>query len=409
MSLAKCWTRVHPIMVKRASMCTIWDTDDKEYIDCAAGIATVNTGHCHPHVVEAIRRQAGEVIHAQVNAHPSNTLVKYAARLKAWLPEGMDSLFFCNSGAEAVEGTAKLIRAATGREAILGMSHAFHGRTSLAMTLTTSGSKYRPHHSPCAPGIHQVNRPTSDAEVDMCKRQLADFSSGVLPWSQVSGVVLEPILGEGGFAPQRPAWMTHLREQCAENGALFVADEIQSGFWRCGKMWGFQHFPDVAEPDVVIFGKGIAGGMPFAGFAASSKLMDALQPGNHGGTFGGNAVCAAAADAVLDIISEKSFEENISARGAQFYKGLMELHAKYPHVITEVRGEHQGLMIGFDLNDTIKAKAFVHAMREDHSVLMFAPCGNEGRTLRLMPPLVITEDECARVLDAAEGTCAKMA
>ena len=400
MSLARCWGRVTNLTMTKGLGSTVWDVDGKSYIDCASGIAVTNVGHCHPQVVEAIKVQAEKMIHCQVNCHYNDTLLEFTRRFEKHMPEGIDNFFFCNSGAEATEGSAKLVRAATQRMNILAMESAFHGRTATAMALTSSGSRYTSPNFPTAANIHHVHRPLNAEDVSNCIRSLELYSRGKMDWSTVAGVLIEPVQGEGGFHKMEEAWMNHLRKKCTENGALFCVDEIQSGFCRSGKMFGFEHFPH-AKPDVVLFGKGIAAGMPFAGFAASKKVMDSLEPGMHGGTYGGNPVAAAAALAVLDIMEDPTFLPNANARAKQFEDGLTLLQETYS-VIRDVRAT--GMMIAFDMPTNEDAKKLIHHMLSQH-ILMFAPCGIEGRTLRLMPPLVITPEEVAKVLDCLEKTC----
>ena len=406
MSLARCWGRVTNLTVSRALGSTIWDVDGKEYLDCASGIAVVNVGHCHPHVVAAIREQSGKFIHAQVNCHYSDTLLEFTRRFEKHMPEGVDTFFFSNSGAEAVEGTCKLVRAATQRMDVLGMHGAFHGRTATAMALTSSGARYRSPHFPSASNVHHVGRPLTAADVPRCVQELDQYTKGIMRWDGVAGVLIEPIQGEGGFHKMEAGWMNHLREKCTEHGALLCVDEIQSGFGRCGKMFGFEYFPE-AKPDVVLFGKGVAAGLPFAGFAASKEVMDSLEPSTHGGTYGGNPVAAAAAIAVLDIMEDPAFIESANARAAEFYSGLQTLQAAHPDAITDVRAT--GMMVGFDIRDNALAKQVVQRMLEEHRVIMFAPCGSDGITLRMMPPLVVTGEEVARILSGLESVFASLA
>ncbi|KAJ9442402.1 hypothetical protein DIPPA_26313 [Diplonema papillatum] len=405
MSLARCWGRVTNLTVTKALGSKVWDVDGAEYIDCTSGIAVTNVGHCHPQVVAAIQRQAEQFIHCQVNVHYSDTLLAYADRLKKHMPPGVDSFFFSNSGAEAVEGTCKLVRQATKRLNVLGMQGAFHGRTGTAMALTTSGAKYRAPFFPAAANVFSTQRPLRAGEVADCKAQLALLLKGTLTPETIAGVVQEPILGEGGFWRSPEGWLEHLRSVANDSGALLCYDEVQTGFGRCGSMFAYQQScPETTKPDVVIFGKGIAGGLPMAGFAAKKDVMDALEPSMHGGTYGGNPIAAAAAIAVLDVLEEPSFLPTANERAKEVLDGLRALSGVYPGLVLEPRGT--GFMIAFDMRTPEDAKALVDRLRTEHRILFFAPCGIEGRTLRVMPPLVITPTEVEQVLSALDSTLA---
>eukprot|EP01064_Diplonema_japonicum_P029344 TRINITY_DN4719_c0_g1_i1.p1 TRINITY_DN4719_c0_g1~~TRINITY_DN4719_c0_g1_i1.p1 ORF type:complete len:426 (+),score=112.56 TRINITY_DN4719_c0_g1_i1:65-1279(+) len=397
MSLARCWGRVTNLTMKSAKGCFVYDTEGKKYLDLTSGIAVVNTGHCHPHIVKAIQKQAEEFIHCQVNCHYSETLVNYCKRLEKHMPAGIDTFFFCNSGAEAIEGASKLIRAHTRRMNILAMNSAFHGRTATAMTLTSSGSKYTSPCFPAQPNIHHCERPTLPEDVESCIKSLDLKSRGNMAWDSVAGVLIEPIQGEGGFHKMPVEWMEHLKARCEDSGALLVADEIQSGFGRCGKMFGFEYYPNAA-PDVVVFGKGVAGGMPFAGFAASKKVMDSLEPSMHGGTYGGNPVAAAAANAVLDIMEDPAFLANANRQAERFLAAI----EKYPSLLNP---RATGMMVAFDMPSKEAATEFTSHMLQKHSIIFFAPCGIEGTTLRVMPPLTITDEETDMVVAALDETC----
>ena len=404
MSLARCWGRVTNLTIVEGRGCTVWDMARKSYIDCAAGIATVNTGHCHPRVVKAIEQQSNKIIHCQVNCYYSNTLVSYAERLQKHMPGDIDNFFFSNSGAEAVEGVAKLIRAHTKRLNILAVFGGFHGRTATAMTLTASGSRYRSPYFPSQSNIMHTVVPLCDEEVDSAIAHLDTLTTGMASWDSIAGVIIEPILGEGGYHKVPTRFLEHLSKKCKETGALLCFDEIQTGFGRTGKMFASDHTDIV--PDVVAIGKGIAGGMPFAGFAAKKEIMDSLEPGMHGGTYGGNPVAAAAAHAVLDIMEEPEFLESVNERSSQLSAGLADLQSQYSNFMTAIRCN--GMMIAWDMPSTKLCTDLVSIMLEKHSVILFAPCGSEKRTLRFMPPLVMSEAEADQVLVALEQTLKEM-
>eukprot|EP01060_Flectonema_neradi_P018928 TRINITY_DN258_c0_g3_i1.p1 TRINITY_DN258_c0_g3~~TRINITY_DN258_c0_g3_i1.p1 ORF type:complete len:414 (+),score=85.54 TRINITY_DN258_c0_g3_i1:23-1243(+) len=403
MSLARCWGRVTNLTITRGKGCTVWDTNGKAYIDCAAGIATVNTGHCHPKVVSAIKEQSNKIIHCQVNCHYSDTLTSYAARLSKHTGN-LDNFFFSNSGAEAIEGTAKLMRAYTKKLNILAVFGGFHGRTATAMTLTASGSRYRSPYFPAQPNIIHTTVPLCEEEVDDAINHLNTITTSVASWDSIAGVIIEPILGEGGYHKVPTRFLKYLSDKCTENDSLLCFDEIQSGFGRTGKMFAYEHTG--VSPDILTFGKGIAGGMPFAGFSSTKQVMNSLEPGMHGGTYGGNPVAAAAAHGVLDVMEDPAFFEAVRSRGAQLSKGLSDIKSQYPTLLTDIRCN--GMMIAWDMPTTALCTELSSRMLTEHNIILFAPCGSEKRTMRFMPPLVMSESVADVVLAALDKALKSM-
>ena len=304
-----------------------------------------NTGHAHPRVAAAIATQATKLLHGQQNILYHEPGLRLYERLRHVLPGGPWQAFLSNSGAEAVEASVKLARVATGRPVILAFRGGFHGRTAQTMALTTAKDTYRAafeplpgsvYHTPfpycyrAAGGPHDPSACTCDweAQLDLLFHQIVDPS-------KVAAIIVEPVLGEGGYVVSPPSFLPRLREITRQHGILLIADEVQTGFGRTGRMFAVEHW-DV-EPDILVMAKGIASGLPLSGILARTEIMDRWKPGTHGGTYGGNVVSCAAANATLDVIEEEDLVANARARGAQLAGGLRELQADHP-AIGDVRG-----------------------------------------------------------------------
>ncbi|HYH49168.1 MAG TPA: aminotransferase class III-fold pyridoxal phosphate-dependent enzyme [Acidimicrobiia bacterium] len=410
------WFRVTDLEVASGRGCIVTTTTGEEYLDFTSGIAVTSTGHCHPKVVAAIARQAERFIHAQVNVYRHDLLEKLGARLAAVCPDPIDTFFFANSGSEATEGAVKLAKQVTGRPNIIVFTGSFHGRTHLTMAMTTSKTAYRAGHGPLPAGIFVAPFPSAldfggDAEAAGAAslahvRHL--LASQTAP-AETAAVVIEPILGEGGYVPAPGSFLRGLAELCAEHGILFVADEVQTGFGRTGKMFAVEHHG--VRPDVMVMAKGLGSGFPISAIGASAELMSRWPRGSHGGTYGGNPIGCAAAMATLDVISEDGFLDEVAARGRQLAAGLTEMAHADPGV-AEVRS--LGLMVAAEFRhpqtgmpDTARVAAIVaHCLNEGHLILMSA--GTYSQTVRFMPPLVVSEaeiDEGLRVFrKAVEAT-----
>ena len=400
-------TRYSPVVVDRAEGLYVWDIHGERWADFTSGIAVVNTGHCHPKVVAAIREQAGKIIHAQANILAHEPMMRLAQAIMATLPPKLNQVFFSNSGAEAVEGAVKLAKVATGRPAIIAFRGAFHGRTHLAMALTSSRVKVRGHYEPLVPSIYYAPYPypfrnpygVPPDEVDLvCLAELERlFETMVLP-DDVAAIIVEPMLGEGGYILPPKRFLQNLRRLCDQYGILLIVDEIQAGVGRTGRMWAFEHFEIV--PDIVTMAKGIASGLPLSAVAASRELMDKWPPGAHGGTYGGNAVACAAGVATFEVMREERLPENAERIGNFLMAQLRELQDEFP-VIGEVRG--LGLMIGVELVKPDRApnpdavKRVIQRAQELRTLLITA--GEHDQVIRVIPPLIINQRQAEEFLD----------
>jgi 4-aminobutyrate aminotransferase len=414
--LAPVWFRVTDLDVVEGQGCWVTTADGERYLDFTGGIAVVSTGHCHPHVVEAIREQAGRFIHAQVNCYRHDLLEPLGARLAELTPDGIDTFFFANSGAEATEGAIKLAKQATGRPHTIVFQGSFHGRTHLAMAMTTSKTSYRAGHAPLPAGVFVSPFPqwvgtgmTEDQAVDAALDGFRYLLAGQTAPAETAAVIIEPVLGEGGYLPAPARFLSEVAAICAEHGILFIADEVQSGFARTGTMFAVE--PSGVQPDIVVMAKGIASGFPIAAIGASAELISRWPVGSHGGTYGGNPIGCAAALATIDVLTEPGFLDSVNARGEQLRAGLRELAQRHP-VIADVRGP--GLMVAAEFRDPATgepdaartAAVIAHAREQGHLLLMNA--GTWGNVIRFMPPLVVDVDEMdvalAALGDALDAT-----
>ncbi|HEY7439444.1 MAG TPA: aminotransferase class III-fold pyridoxal phosphate-dependent enzyme [Acidimicrobiia bacterium] len=406
--LSDVWFQVTDLQVVSGRGCTVTTADGAQYLDFTGGIAVVSTGHCHPDVVAAIQQQAESFIHAQVNCYRHPLLEPLADRLAQITPPGIDTFFFANSGAEATEAAVKLAKQATKRPNIIVFHGSFHGRTHLAMAMTTSRTGYRAGYEPLPPGVFVAPFPNAfrdgvseDQAVRYALGSLRDLLAGQTAPEETAAMIIEPVLGEGGYLPAPTSFLRGLRELCTQHGILLVADEVQSGFARTGTMFAIEQSGVV--PDVIILAKGMGSGFPISGIGAPAEPMARWPKGSHGGTYGGNPIGCAAALATIEVLTAPGFLENVNARGAQLRKGLVELAARHP-VLADIRGP--GLMVGCELADPQTrqpapertAAVLAHCRDEGHLLLMNA--GTWGNVIRWMPPLVVDEREIARGLEA---------
>jgi len=397
--LSPVWFNVTPLEVTSGRGSWVTTVDGDEYLDFSAGIAVTSTGHCHPHVVEAIARQAGRFIHAQVNVYKHDLLEPLAQRLTELAPAGIDTWFYANSGAEITEAAVKLAKQATKRPNIVVFSGSFHGRTHQTMAMTTSKTIYRSGHSPLPAGVFVAPYPDplakdQEAEIDAALAGFEHLLKSMTAPDETAAAILEPVLGEGGYIAAPARFITTLVDICRRHGILFIADEVQSGFLRTGRMFAVEHYG--ITPDIICLAKGIASGFPFSALGASAELMARWPKGSHGGTYGGNAMGCAAALATIDVLTEPGFADNVNARGEQLRDGLRQLMANDAGIV-DVRG--LGLMNAVQFADPARVAAITaHALNEGRTILMNA--GTYGTTLRLMPPLVVTADEVDIALGA---------
>jgi 4-aminobutyrate aminotransferase len=404
------WFRVTDLEVASGRGCVITTTDGDEYLDFTSGIAVTSTGHCHPQVVAAIAEQAGRFIHAQVNIYRHELLERLAARLAEVCPDPIDTFFFANSGSEATEGAVKLAKQVTGRPNIIVFTGSFHGRTHLTMAMTTSKTAYRAGHGPLPSGIFVTPYPSAldhggDAEAASaaCLAHVRHLLASQTAPAETAAVVIEPVLGEGGYVPAPGSYLRGLAELCAEHGILFVADEVQTGFGRTGKMFAVEHHG--VRPDVVVLAKGLGSGFPISAIGASAELMGRWPRGSHGGTYGGNPIGCAAALATLEVLTGDGFLERVAVRGRQLAAGLAEVCSGDPGV-AEVRS--LGLMVAAEFRrpdtgipDTARVSAVLgHCLADGHLILMSA--GTYSQVVRFMPPLVVSEAEIDEALSVFE-------
>jgi 4-aminobutyrate aminotransferase len=366
------------------------DVDGNLFLDVNAGIAVTSTGHSHPEVVEAIRRQTEDLLHYSASDFYLPIYSDVCEELDRIAPFSKPARsFLTNSGTEAVEGAIKLARFATGRQYVIAMLESFHGRSYGSVSLTASKAKYRTGFGPLLPGVHH----THFGDFEHLEQVL--FKRLVSP-REVAAIVVEPILGEGGYVLPPDGWFAYLRELCDRHGILLVADEVQSGMGRTGKMWAIEHFG--AEPDIVLAGKGIASGMPLGAMIAREDLMT-WEVGAHGSTYGGNPVACAAALASLRLI-EGGLMDNAREMGDLLMQGLRRVAERHP-AIRDVRG--LGLMIGIQFPDHDVMSAVEQAAF--HKGLLVLGCGDD--VIRMSPPLVIRRDQVDTALEVFEEAVAE--
>jgi 4-aminobutyrate aminotransferase len=391
-----------PLVVDRAEGAHLWDVDGREYIDFAGGIACANLGHSPTAVVDAIHAQADRYLHQCFMVGMYEPYVEVCRRLAELSPcrgEKQKSILL-NSGAEAIENAVKIARVATGRPAVLVFDNAFHGRTLLTMTMTAKVVPYKKGFGPFAPEVYRA--PASYAyhgisDDDALDAVLRLFEGGVDPGS-IACAVLEPVQGEGGFIPMTPSFLTRLRELLDRHGILFVDDEVQSGCGRTGPVWAIEHFTAVqksVQPDLLVSGKTLGGGLPLAAVTGRAEIVDAVAPGGLGGTFGGNPVACAAAIAVLDALpAQRERADQLAVRIRNRLERMAPAGA-------DVRG--LGPMLAIELPDrTGDATARITAAARERGLLVLS-CGIYGNVIRLLPPLTISDEDLERGLDILES------
>jgi 4-aminobutyrate aminotransferase / (S)-3-amino-2-methylpropionate transaminase / 5-aminovalerate transaminase len=388
------------LVVTRASGARIWDADGREYLDFAGGIACQNLGHGAAGITQAIHEQVDRYLHQCIMVGLYEPYIALAEKLdEVWPGEAETKSLLVNSGAEAVENAVKIARAATGRDAVVVFDRAFHGRTNLTMALT-SKLVYKQGFGPLATDIHRAPAPYPYRGVstdDALRGLELLFKQDVDP-KETACVVLETVQGEGGFIPMPPEFVRALRALCDEHGILYVADEVQSGCGRTGTVWAIERLG--VEPDLLVSGKTLGGGLPLAAVTGRAQLMDAVHPGGLGGTFGGNPVACAAGLAVLDELTAPGFRERAEQIATLLRTRLDAIAAKHSDVVGEVRG--LGAMLALELREQSgdASKRVTTAARERGLVLL--SCGLYGNVLRLLPPLSATDEELDRGLAILE-------
>src|SRR5512147_1011588 len=400
------WSRIFNFVAERAEGSYIYTADGRRLLDFTCGIGVTNTGHCHPKVVEAIREQAGNFLHAQVNIVIHKPMLQLIEELRTVVPPSIDSFFFANSGAEAVENAIKIARVATGRQNVIVFSGSFHGRTAGTMVLTTSKTVYRAGFGPLPSGVFVSPYPyafrlkMTEAEAsEYALEQLEHLLASQTSPKETAAILVESVLGEGGYVVPPISFMKGLREICDKHGIMLIFDEVQSGFGRTGKWFAFEHFHVL--PDIITAAKGLASGMPLSGVFSRTDIMLKLDVGSIGGTYGGNAVACAAGRATIRAMREENMLENATERGIQLMTGLRKLQEEYAQ-IGDVRGK--GLMIGTEFVVDGKparakqvAKDIIHCA-EDRGLLLLS-CGTYDNTIRWIPPLNVTSEQINAGLD----------
>jgi 4-aminobutyrate aminotransferase len=411
--LSPSYTRSYPLVAKQGRGIVITDVDGNEFFDFSAGIAVTSTGHCHPEVVAAIQKQAGELLHMSGTDFYYESMVTLAERMSKIAPmPGPHRIYYGNSGTEAVEAALKLARYHTKRQNVIAFFGAFHGRTMGALSLTGSKPQQKRRFGTGVPGVTHVRYPDVYRNTDGgaqegeafalgCARFIEDklFKTTIAP-EEVAAIFVEPVQGEGGYVVAPTNFMQELRRICDKYGILLVADEVQSGMGRTGKWWAIEHTG--VQPDIICSAKGIASGMPLGVMMSRADIMDWV-PGSHASTFGGNPVCIAAALATLDVIEKEGLLENSAEVGNHMLKRMADWPRKHK-LVGDVRG--RGLMVGVEIVKDKQTKE--HAADERDRIVelafergvLFLGCGPSA--VRISPPLVVSKDEADVAVDVLE-------
>jgi len=406
------YPRDYPFVMSHGRGVEVWDVDGNRFLDFAAGIAVCSTGHCHPHVVQSVQQAAERFLHISSDYWHEGQ-VRLAERMAALAPMGEPAMsFFCQSGTESVEGALKLARYVSGRPRFIGFLGGFHGRTMGSLAFTSSKYTQQKGFFPTMPGVTLVPYPNPYrplfAGEDQGQAVLAYIENvlfaGAVPPGEVAAVLVEPIQGEGGYIVPPASFLPGLRALCDRHGILLIADEVQSGIGRTGKMFACEHWG--VAPDILTVAKGLGSGLPIGMVVAKKRVMEKWTRGAHGNTFGGNPLCCAAALATLDLV-EGGYMRNADDVGRYFRRRLRELMDRHPY-IGEVRGK--GMMIGMELvkdrasQEPAKELCDAVVTRAYHNGLLLLSCGQS--TVRFMPPLVATRenaDEAVTLLEASLG------
>ncbi|PLP56154.1 4-aminobutyrate--2-oxoglutarate transaminase [Mesorhizobium loti] len=393
------------IYAERAENSEIWDVEGRRYIDFASGIAVVNTGHRHPKVIEAVKAQLDRFTHTCHQVVPYENYVRLAERLNGLLPGKFDKkTIFATTGAEAVENAVKIARHATGRQAVVAFTGAFHGRTFMGMALTGKVQPYKAgfgampgdvFHVPFPIALHGVTTADSLAALDKL------FKADVDP-ARVAAIIVEPVQGEGGFYEAPRDFVSALRKICDQHGILLIADEVQTGFARTGKMFAMEHH-DVA-PDLTTMAKSLAGGFPLSAVTGRAELMDSPNPGGLGGTYAGNPLGVAAANAVLDVIEEEKLNDRANLLGSRLKQRLEALRDDVPEIV-DIRGP--GFMNAVEFNDLktkLPSAEFANNVRLKalDKGLILLTCGVYGNVIRFLAPITVQDNVMTEALDILE-------
>jgi 4-aminobutyrate aminotransferase/(S)-3-amino-2-methylpropionate transaminase len=386
-----------PVFADRAQDAEVWDVEGKRYIDFAGGIAVLNTGHRHPKVIKAVKDQLDRFTHTCFQVLPYEPYLELAERLNKLAPiRGEAKTIFLSTGAEAVENAIKIAKAHTGRLGVIAFSGAFHGRTTLGMSLTGKVAPYRKKFGPALPHIYHLPFPTLDNGVtvaDTLRAMEFLFRADIEP-AQIAAIIIEPVQGEGGFHPAPTELLEAIRATCDEHGIVMIADEIQTGFARTGKMFGIE--VSGVEPDLITVAKSLAGGFPLSGVVGKAEIMDAPEPGGLGGTYAGNPLALVAALAVLDVIEEEKLVARAEHVGRKIRDAVVKASQRNDTVpVANLRGP--GAMVAFDIvkkrgtndPDADTTKRVIQSAISDGLVLL--SCGVHANTLRILVPLTASD------------------
>ncbi len=406
-----------PIEVERASGTTYYATDGREYLDCFSGIAVANAGNGHPKITAAAKEQIDKLVHCCTYVYYNPRAGELAKRMAEITPGRLQKSFFGSSGAEAIEGALRLAKHYTGKSEIIALTHSFHGRTNATLSITGNSARKisgGPYLSGVAfaPAPYFYRCPFGSQTEEECGERAASYLADAIQYQSAGNVaafVAEPILGEGGIITPPSNYFKLVKEILEANDILFICDEVQSGFGRSGKFFAIEHYG--VDPDIMATAKGIADGFPLSAFTATPEVGDAFTPGSHLSPFGGNPVSCAAALANIDVMFDEKLPENAEARGAQLRSGLEKIQANNG-LLGDVRGK--GLMIGIELvKDAEKTPAPAEAAEVRRlcreAGILVGVGGSLGNVVRIQPPLVIDEGECARVLETLERAFAETA
>ncbi len=399
-----------PIVAARALNSEVWDVEGRRYIDFAGGIAVLNTGHCHPRVIAAVKAQLDRFTHTCFQVLAYEPYVKLAERLNKLVPiSGPLKAIFLSTGAEATENAIKIARAATGRSGVVAFTGGFHGRTIMASAMTGKVVPYKKGLGPSLPDVWHVPFPTSSngVTVEQALAYLQFLFRADCDPSRIAAIIIEPVQGEGGFHPAPPALMTALRGICDEHGIVMIADEVQTGFARTGKLFAMEHY--AVEADLMCVAKSLAGGFPLSGVVGKSAIMDAADPGGLGGTYAGNPLSCVAALAVLDVIEDENLVVRAGVIGQQIDAAIRAFGRRNDLIpVSEPRG--LGAMLAFDIvrergsHDPDVAATKQVVQRAHESGLVLLSCGVDFNTIRILVPLTCSDELLAEGLDIL-GKC----
>ncbi|MFG6150637.1 aspartate aminotransferase family protein [Halobacillus sp. B23F22_1] len=407
------WPQFTGLEIEYGKGIYLYDIDGKKYLDFTSGIGVTNTGHCHDRVVRTIQNQAERLIHGQSTVIYNQPMLKLASKINEITPPQLNCSFFTNSGSEAVESAIKLARHATNKTNIICFQGGYHGRSIGAMSVTTAKSIYRNKYQPLMAGVSVSPFPYSyryqqeeDSLEDWCIKELEYLLKTQSSPDETAAMILEPVLGEGGYVVPPKKFLQRIRDICDHYGILLIFDEVQSGFGRTGEFFAFEHF-DV-QPDILVVAKGLASGLPLSGIVSSRELMEEWIPGSHGGTYGPNPVAASAAIETIKIIEEEKLVENSASLGRVLLKSLYKLKNEYPF-IGEVRG--LGLMVGCEFSSHHPSSSKIaEEVRKKclEQGLILLTCGSDNQVIRWIPPLTLDENSLERALKIFENALIKV-